>query len=632
MPDLTIRTGFDTHLIEAEPANSRNANAAYPKLRGGDEYRILLQMALSVPKIAGKDVLVATLTGRVHDNWPSQTVTVRGLDTPDWTVENANYGNQPGVTGPTATSGATGVLVAGDSFSVDVTAWAQDVADGITGNYGWRITTSQTTAVSLTRGFESGRTTWTLYVEYVDRPDAPDTLSPAGIIGIAKPVVTVDDYDQLSQIQVQVDATPNSTNPDYDTGLVSVTRPKLDLADTFPLGQAVGVGDTTFNSIANHATTYWRARVKLINGGTSLYGPWVEVTREDKPTIVMDNPSGTDIWDPTPVIKAHLSPAGDVDTRWQVIVTRGSDPTDQLYNSGDALTGADLEHAIPLRWQGHNVMVDDGNYRLVVRAWDRSDRATSQGDKPYAETIIDVTMDVDGTQDPVDGLVAVPYTAGSGYPGVLVAWSRASDPDWFIVRRKSGDGTWKFLALVDVDEFRVNPGEWEWVDYTAVPNVDNLYTVRAVTVVGDENRQSDNSAVGTGFSLVEGVWLRSEFGDVILEGDGIDDFGQTSKRTTFVLPYRDDDVDIITSVGSYGGTFTGLIDSFDGRDVDADREILEEIRLHPTKGLRLVWATESRWVRLIDLTVPPHSSIIPDTDRTHTVKFGFREMPLPDEG
>lgn len=614
MPELTLRTGQDTFVLEADPT-ARNAQSRFLKIRSGDELIPLFYMPVNATRIAGKTITSAILSIAVENNWVDQTVTIQALDA-DWKVARVDYNTKPGVTGPTANSVATGALVAGDRFEIDVTDLIQEIADG-QANYGWRLTTSQSTTASWIRGFDSGYDSFVMTVEFVDRPDAPTQLAPEGVIGVGNPVVTVDDYDDLAEIQVQIDATPSGTNADYDTGWVATTKPKLDLSATFPDGTAAGVADTTYNGLADGSTTYWRARVKLLDGGISEWSSWAEITRDNKPSIVDD--TGTTIYDPSPIIEAHLSPAGDADTRWQVIISEVGDPANVRYNSGPDIEGATLAHEVPLKnTKGQKVFPDDGTYRREIRAWDRSDRVPSQGDKAYVSQVDTITLNADGALDAPTLTVAM-VEDDNGYPRPRLHIEALAEPEWFVVRR---DG--EFLTRFDAPDFEVALLEWEWDDEGAAPNVEHTYRVRSGTTVSGERRDSPGSNEVTITATVESVWLRSDFGNVELFGDGIE-ASQVDKRQTFDRPYHSESMDIVTAIGMIEGTAALTLDRR-ATDLDESRSILESLRNAPDAEVQLVWGTHSIWVNLRGLSCTMSPASIMPSNPIYDVRFGFFEI------
>lgn len=613
MAEFDVSTGHDTYVNELAPTLNFST-LGYPRVRSGNEYRTLLFMPLAPSRIAGRTILSATLTGVAQGSWVSQTLSVKAF-AENWNVATVNWNNKPATVGSTVTE-ATGVLAAGQEFEIDVTALVQAIANG-QANYGWQITTSQSTDVSTMRGFKSGHASWVLNIDVSDPPPTPTQLNPTGVIGTGLPVLTVDETDELAQINVQIDPARDGVSPEFDSGWVSTTEPRFETAGTDY--------DTVAGGLDDGLTTYWRARVKLTSGAVSLWSPWVDMTRANHPALVMDNPPGTDLWDPTPDITAHLSPAGDADTRWQVIIADAATPSNVRYNSGDHITGAALDLAIPVTWNGRKVFPVDGDYRLTVKAWDRSDRVPSEGDPTFVREIVTVTLDVDGTVTAPNSLTATMET--SGYPDVVLAWERASDPDKFIIRR---DG--EVIARVFPDDVRTAPGEFEWIDEGATPNFSQIYAVRAVTNVLGVKKSSASSNTATIFATVNSVWLRSEFGDVELFGTGIE-AKQIDKRQTFDMPYRAENVDIITAVGGFEGSFKLAIDNRPGAtSVDTVRAILEELRQAPQTEVRMIWGTANILTHIAGLSVTPDGEMVPSRNRLHVVECErFFEIDARDE-
>lgn len=775
MADFTVRTGHDTGVAEANPAKNY-ATGRFPAVRDGDELRVLLWMPIALAQVRGKTILSAILSCAVRDNWINQTISARALAS-DWRVAKVNWNNKPALTGATVTSAATGALSDGDRFDLDVTDLVQAIADG-QANYGWQITTSQSTARSTFRGFDSGFSSWVLTVEVSDELAEPSQLSPEGVIGTNLWTLSFDDFDDLSQVQVQVDAAASAATPDYDSGWVSTTEPTLDLAELmanllpdsqgdagtfandidgwlasnavlarvttptqtgagamrmtasalgdmfaasgngsadvmvpvtpgqtyhfeaysraatttrstrveiqwydaalaslsttlgtasanssaayglrevtaeapagaayarprlYVIGAAAGeqhywdtvkpnIGSSNYAGPADGGTTFWRVRAKTLNGSISPWSDWVEVDRDDKPTIVDD--TGTDLWDPTFTQQAHLSPAGDSSTRWQLIITAADDPTDIRYDSGDDVEGAELNHQVPLRWRGRKVFTADGDYRRVIKAWDRTDRVPSPGDLPFVRQIDTVTLDVDGTVTAPTLTVTIAEPAGE-IPRPRLHIERGAAPDRFIVRR---DG--EYLETFDGDEFLVVTGEWEWDDEGADPNVEHTYTVRAVTDIGGGDiRQSGNSSVETINYELTGTWLRSDLGDLLLYGP-YPEAEYVDKRQTFVRPYHDEDVDIVTAAGSLKGSGVGTVDRRHAAagtlDLSETLELLEAMRkLPPTAEIRLVYATSNVWINLRSFSwAPDNGGGDPakgwiKSNPKYTVKYGFQQI------
>lgn len=585
MPELgPIKTGVDTWVAQANPT-ANHGDSRYLQAQSGNA-RILLAMPLAIP--AGAVILEATLSARARLDLAAQTWTVQSLSA-KWTPKSARWAT-PGVTGPT-TSVAIGATAAGARFSIDVTDLVQLVADGAP-NYGWRISTNHSSSRQRLYAFDSGAPAWELRVSYSVPAQVPTGLSPEGVVGIAKWVCSVDGVDDLAAIRVQVDADATGS-PDFDSGWVSTTLPTLDLATT------------AYAGLADGASTWWRAATRTTDGGESGWSDWVQVTRHVKPTLVMDNPVGAYVSSPTATIAAHLTPAGDEDAIWNVVIRDAA--TGQRYNSS-LIGGAELALTLPLKWGGQTVLPHDGPYTLQVRAQDRRDRVASPGDPTYVEELIEFTV---GT-DPEAAIPTMVWAHQEGEsPNVRLRWTTgAADLEGFFIFRDGVAVAW----LDDPDVLEVADYTYEWVDVEASPNTTHAYAAVSQYDGGWSARSGEVEAT----AVVEGVWLQSRYGQVCLYGTDIGGFKQRDKRETYDLPYSPNVVSIITAIGGFSGGFSGDIDS--RQDVAAARVVLEEIRQHPETPVRLSWGTAGAWVYLESLSVAPAPEMLHGND-WHTVSW-----------
>lgn len=609
MSTVVIASGTDAFVTSQVP-KANFGDWAYPFTQNhpGSIASILLHMP-GIP--VGVVVLSATLsvpTRTINISGASTSVNVSAIAT-SWSDAQVTYATIPAGVGVTVTTSIPNTVADGDTISLDVTALVQAIAAG-QANYGWFVRNTGITDSLSVYGFDSGHESWTLTIEVSDVPVAPTQMTPEGVVSLNKWVCQLGDADDIAQIRVQVDPAANSASPAFDSGWVATTTPTLDLATT------------TYTGLADGASTWWRAAFKTSTGATSDFGDWVQDTRHVKPAIVMDSPPAGLVYDSTPTIEAHLSPAGSSTTRWQVRLLSATDASKVLYDSGGDITGATLSHTIPHRYRNKVVVATDGAYRLQVYCWDRSDRVGSYGDPPHLLVDETMTVDVDGTVTAPSGLVV--SQPAPGVPDVLLHFTAAADPDYFTVERRDGTAWAKIPFQIAPDDARISPGVFEWVDASASPNMPHSYRVRAH--VG--GRQSANSVSATLTPYVEGVWIRSNFGTVTFNEDDIDNIKQTDKRISYALPYAFEDVDVIGAVAGYSVDNAKFsIDSRDlggwTQDVDAACVVLEEIRQHPHQPVQLIWGTRSIPVYLRGLSVAPASSMIPDRDREHSVSFGF---------
>ena len=600
---MTITRGKDSFVDESRP-NKAFGGQAFLGLRSTDTaQRRRIYLLMSPGTVLGRTIVSANLAGKARGAMPAQTITVQAVAS-SWSPNRVTWNNQPGVTGPTA-SASIPALSAGASFSVDVTNLVQQIANGANGgkHYGWRITTSLSGATYQVYGFDSSaETSWALDVEVSEAPEQPTMLTPnGGAVSLAKWTVRTDYTDlggstDLAAMQVQVDA--NRTAPyDFDSGQVATTVPELDLATT------------AYAGLADGATTYWRARLTDSAGFTSDWSDWAQVTRVSKPTLTLDNPANGVLWDPTPTILAHLS-SGTVKA-YRIWVMRADNWADVRYNSGRVQgSGASIVHQIPLKQDGRVVFNrDDKQYVVSLQVWDRTDRQSGGPlDVPYLEVAQPVLFDQDGTVNPPDSLSA--SLDGYDGPGVRLRWSRASAPDRFVVIRDN-----KRIASVDAVDFSAGTDTWMWVDTSAQPNSTHVYRVRAITAVAGQDRESKDSPLATIRTDLTGVWLLSdEHGNVVLEGDGVDELQQKDRRATYSLPYRPDDVDVVGALGGIQGTFAGSMVGTEDEMTTA-KATLAAIRADPATPVQLAYGTTSIPVLLRNVSVTPAAMMLPTRNR-----------------
>ena len=212
-------------------------------------------LAFTKPAPDGATIVSATLTLYQKDSATggSRTLTVRRIDE-IWKASTVTWNRNPDVVGTTVQSQTRGNGGAdGRTWDFDVTNHVQSVVDGADW-FGWRVTSDVATAMSV---FAQGRYAPILAVEWRERPEAPETLSPSGnrAVGVNKPTLRFDFTDvggdtTLESVQVQIDAGNDFDSPDFDSGTVDTSDPELDLADT------------AYGGISDGADTWWRVRVK----------------------------------------------------------------------------------------------------------------------------------------------------------------------------------------------------------------------------------------------------------------------------------------------------------------------------------------------------------------------------------
>lgn len=324
--------------------------------------------------------------------------------------------------------------------------------------------------------------------------------------------------------------------------------------------------------------------------------------------------------DPSPSIEANID-SGTIE-QWRVRVAEVGNRAEILYDSGAIPVdppAASVAWQVPLRNRdGERIFPTDGDYDLNVRVRDRHDRVSSPGDPSFIGTWQTVSMDVDGAEVPPDTLTVTAPVDGT--PGATLTWTRPGDPDAFVVLRDD-----EVIARLDEQDVQVGTGAWEWTDTEAPPNRAATWKVRAVT----NRKQSPASPTATFTNPVEGVWIISRFGSVVMRGDRVDGMAQTEKRQTIPMPFRPDDVDVVTATGGYVGTYQGVLHSADG-DVEDALTVLRKLRWHTDEEVTLTWGTVAIVGRLRGLTFGPAPELLPKSvvgwgNDQHGVSFGFQQ-------
>lgn len=605
MPSQTVARGQDITVTSGQP-NTNFPGRAFQRV--ADSRRTLLSMPLS--QIRNRTIVSAVLQPRVRvqsgQPWDAQTISVQPISE-QWSINSVTWSNQPSVRlGPSnVITQATPALADGDRFSIDITSFVQQIANGLP-NYGWRLTTSSGKSGTF-YGFVNSDA-WVLTVETSDAPQTPTSLAPTGgVIDRSKFVIRTDftdDAGATDQASIQVQIDPDQTAPfAFDSGEVATTVPELDLSTT------------AYAGLANNATTSWRVRVKDSDGYWSPWSAWATVTRVAKPTLTLNSPAGSVLGDPTPVVQATIS-AGSI-KYWLVEVYRDDDPSDVRWSSGrQPGSGTSFITTLPGRTAGGTrIFTDDMGYRLRVRVWDRLDRVTGgSDDRPYLEANATFTFDDDAALAAPSDLTLTPSEES---PAMILTWVRSGSADGWVVHRNS-----ELVARLDPDDVTaLGAGTYQWSAPDAVPNRSALWQVRALV-----NGKRGLPVNRTGKTVVKGLWLLSDHGNVNLAGTDLSDLRRKDKRATYDLPGRPDDVDVIGSLGGVAGTFAGEL----GRShvltttvaVEEKVRIMRLIRRDATTPVQMVYGTRSIPVLLRDVNIDISSEYLPGQNDLYDVSFG----------
>lgn len=466
----------------AHPARKYGQLARLPLLAGSSE--VFFRASLTkIPAGATVTSAVVRYFGRTDESG-SRTLKVQPTTT--HVTSNIRWSKTPDSAGTTVTVTKASPL-AKDAWDWAVTALVQEVVSGQRVDFGWRLWEDASTTSLLRLGGSTAPVRKPLLiVDYTTRPPEPDNLHPAGgAISAAKPTVTFDAVQGITDLQVQVDPAMNEATPAFDSGIRAAGGGMLDLAAT------------TYAGLASGATTYWRARQKT-GGGWSPWSDWVSMSRLVKPTLTLLNPPAGNTDDGTPPVQWSFA---GTQTAWQARI---------LNASGDVIADSGYTPGTDTDWAPENGLKRDGQSGVVeVLVWGNDDRVAAPGDPEYVLVTRSITYVLDPTVDPMSSLAA---SQSNGTPDVVLTGNRAAVPDEVVVFRDGVSlGTWTGTDLFTGSSFTFtdpNPPMARPVTYRVAPRV-NGKTAKGgpeVTIV----------------PFVEGIWVESvETGErVMLYVDG----------------------------------------------------------------------------------------------------------------
>lgn len=587
MADSVQSRGRDTYISSAR---KNQDYAQTPTLRvSSGAAKVYTHLAL--PGVTGRTVESAPLSFPVKGSWAAQTLTVTPI-AEEWSPRETTWNRQPALRTAQAITVDVPAKTDQQRVTVDVAAHVQAVANGAA-HWGWCITTSSG-ADNRIYGFDSTLPdgSWSLAIDYADAPEAPTDLSPnGGDVGIV-PVLMHDfnDYGgestDLASVRAQVNTAATEVGA-WDSGHVPATVPGFNLATS--AWPTVPVAGTRY---------YWRVFVKDGAGVESDPSDWASFVYQPKPAFVVDNPSGGVVFDPSPTIAGHLA-SGEV-LAWRIRVTAGTNRSKELYDSGKkpGTGSAELAFTLPFKDDDkRRILKDAGAYSLNIRIWENDNREATPGDPTYIETWVDFTMDDDATPAPPSDTWAVQV---GHTPRVRFTWmwlGSAAVVEGWVIRR---DG--QVIARLEPDEVTVGAGgAYSWVDSTAVPFVSHTYEAKIITG-GKQSRPSPPAEITP---VASGVWLLSDDTEVEIDGKQVAGFRKTDRRATYQPLNSPYDVDIVNALGTLSAPFEGTISTRDGRDVMADKALLEDLGERPSQVVQLVYGTRSVPVRLRHVSVDP---------------------------
>lgn len=437
MPET--RTGSDTFVIQEKPKATRgDAKNLIMCGKAGEQQRIFIDQRPTA--VRGKVVTLGEHMFRARRPLVAQTITAH-LVTGSWRAATQAWTDQPTL-GPSVAV-AIPATPAGGWITLPIASLLQAIANGTTA-VGFRLATNANTPQYLASLESPDKPV--LRWSATEDPSIPTALTPSGG-SIGRPKWTAGWAGDEDQVALQVQVDPDGTVPiAWDSAEQPLAVPEYDLATS------------TYPGLAVDAEARWRARTKDADAATwSAWSDWSDpVTYRPKPGIIPDNPAGGVLYDPTSVITSHLS-TGLPPVQWEIVLT---DAQRKRLWSSEIQSTPDIEAELPAKVRGARLLTGDGDYGILYRILDRSDRVSSAGDPAWTELWVPFVLDSDaGTPPPADYTV----THLEGTPTTRHTWTRPATPDggWIVWL---GDRIVETLTADDVTQVGTSYS-WDAIGY-----------------------------------------------------------------------------------------------------------------------------------------------------------------------
>lgn len=612
---------MSTHLLNAgraawvSEADPRNTYFDRPALQldgtGSNEKRGFLWFPNAVSR-KGDTVLSATLTLYVSGTWSSNVTITAKRVTASWKHREVKWGgsgSNPSVTAANAASTLVAAGTPGQAIELDVTDILNDVANGGAW-YGFRLEIDANGPLKVHSPYASNATRRpTLLVDITSKPDAPDALEPDGeayAVADSSPVLSwsfdsndVNAYQAESQVQVS-EVEGDYSAPVYDSDWQSndLTNWDSDLDAAGPMSLDTGY------------TYYWRVRVRDQNGQTSPWSDEATFQYAVLGDIQIVDPAGEDetVTDSSPTITWYTddaeqkqirirvweSSAGELGNllytrQWQSAVQDSLTEGDEGYSGIDTYT---IPTTVPnRRGDGDAIIAKPGQYYTVEVAM-RDEYARPDADYVYDRR--EFQFQANAPIDPPTDLVLYP----EGTPYVELTWERATEPDFWAIYV---DG--ESVAEIEGSEASLGGTSYSYKYWGALPGVSHLYTVRAKT-------STDGFSVGPFEQAATiapvGIWLCYPALGIAVPILGNDEISQALSETSasFGLLNRRDPVRVVSRVGGYEGSVSGVIAEWQGASAHAHVGSLETLfGKYSTRSLRLVYGAQNMRVNVGNLSI-----------------------------
>lgn len=526
-----------------------------------------------------------------------------------FSATRVNWSNKPGTTG-TAVSLAKTSAATNTMWEFDVTAMMQQVANGAAW-YGVRVSATNSTAKWIHSAQAVAAYRPQLEIVWSDAPDAPETLIPddGDIVSVAKPTLQWDFTDPSGDTTMQA----------YDLKLFST----LALANANGAGDVLNLtsqasdvpqldlDDTAYGGLADGASLWWRVRVQ---DGAGLWSGWSPVAywqRKTKGTLTITNPAAPAnnfVTESTPPLTWTFT--GRTQQAYEVLLSTPETPAIYIWRSG-IVTSTGLSVTPP----AGKITENGKTYRLTIRVYDTEDRRAIPDDPIYTEAIRDFTFNLSGSVGTVTSLTATPDVAR---PQTVVAWSRATAPDTFLIYRNG-----KVVDEVYPGEVFVSGTSYAFTDYDASPRKQHTWSVAAkvngVVSTSNPTANATPKAVTTALSKPDSSQM------IFLFNPDVQAERAESSEIHYILGNAPP-VLVTQSHRGYEGTITGVLadDAVSGETADGQLAKLEAFKDAPGSVLRLTWVNKVMKVVIRNVTDTPLP--YPSGKIDYLVSFEFFEV------
>jgi hypothetical protein len=607
---VLLKNATDSYVSEKYPARNYNTvNRLYLADNSAADTRYAY-MYFGVPSGMAKTTIISAKL-RLYSGagfTGSVTMTVQRLAA-KFTATTVNWSNKPGVTGTavnvTKSSAATNTM-----WEFDVTSMMQQVANGAAW-YGVRISATNSTAKWIHSAQAVAAYRPELEITWSDAPDAPEVLIPSGgtMVSVAKPTLQWDFTDPSGDTTMQAFdlklfsslALANANGAGDVLNLTSVASdiPQLDL------------DDTAYAGTTDLASVWWRVRVQ---DGAGLWSGWSAVatwTRKTKGTLTITNPaapSNNFVSEPTPPFTWTFT--GRTQRAYEVLLSTPETPSVYIWRSGIVTSTATSVTPPPGK-----ITQNGKTYTLIVRIYDTENRRSIPDDPIYTEVTRDFTYNLSATVATVTGFTVTPDVAR---PKAVLAWSRTTAPDTFIIYR---DG--KVIDEVYPVEVFVSGTSYAFTDLDASPRSQHTWSVAAK--VNGVVSSSNPTAVGTVKPVTTVLCLPDSSKMVFLFNPDVAAERAESSEIHYILGSAPP-VLVTQSLRGYEGSISGVLadDVVSGETASGQLAHLEYFKQNPGIKLKLIWIDKVMTVVIRNVTDSPVA--YPSGKVDYLVSFDFFEV------